>query len=130
MKKAGVLHSELSRIIAGLGHTQTLVIADYGLPVPSNVQLIDLAISREVPSFIDVLSTVLEELTVESATIATEIDVANIRVFNEIKRLMACPLEKIPHETFKGELQHAVAVVRTGEHSPYANIILRAGVVF
>jgi D-ribose pyranase len=36
----------------------------------------------------------------------------------------------IPHEEFKARTAAARAVVRTGEFTPYANVILIAGVTF
>ena len=130
VKKSGVLHAELSKIIAALGHTQSLVIADYGLPVPKQVPVIDLAVRSGVPSFKDVLLTVLEELTVESATVAAELEISNNGLFQELRHLFQCEVNAVSHAELKEELVNAAAVVRTGEHSPYANVILRAGVVF
>ena len=71
MKKRGILNHELSDLIARLGHTDTLVIADAGLPVPPGVQRIDLAISGGVPSFMQV-APILEDLAVELVIIASE----------------------------------------------------------
>ena len=65
MKKRGVLHHELSDLIARMGHTDTLVLGDAGLPVPPGVQRIDLAISGGVPALLDVLRPLLEDLAVE-----------------------------------------------------------------
>lgn len=36
----------------------------------------------------------------------------------------------ISHEELKEELKKCKAVIRTGEQTPYANVILRSGVVF
>ena len=33
MKKSGILNQPISAVIAGMGHTDTLVIADAGLPI-------------------------------------------------------------------------------------------------
>jgi L-fucose mutarotase/ribose pyranase (RbsD/FucU family) len=35
MKKSGVLHPGLSRLIAEMGHTDTRAISDAGLPIPA-----------------------------------------------------------------------------------------------
>ena len=47
-----------------------------------------------------------------------------------LQQLGAMPVATLPHEAFKAATRGARAVVRTGEFSPYANVILRAGVVF
>lgn len=129
MKKQGVLHGELSRFIATLGHGQTLVIADYGLPVPAQVPLIDLAVCQGVPAFWEVLNAVLSELSVEKITLAKELEGAHPDLFDRI-RLIAAPQELIGHDIFKERLASAAVIVRTGEWTSYANIILKSGVVF
>ena len=45
MKKCGHLNREVSRVLARMGHTDSLVIADCGLPVPEGVECIDLSIA-------------------------------------------------------------------------------------
>lgn len=130
MKKQGVLHGELSRYIASLGHGQSLVIADYGLPVPAQVPLIDLAVTQGVPSFRDVLSTVLEEYSVEVATVAEELQEEHPELFAEIISMVQAPLEVISHEVLKERLSAARVIVRTGEFTSYANVILKSSVLF
>lgn len=130
MKKSGILHAELSKIIALMGHGQTLVVADYGLPVPRDVPMIDLAVRPGVPSFLDVLGTILEELKVEGYVIATELKDLNPHLAGLVHTLIGESATFVPHETFKQQVKEAVTVVRTGEHTPYANVILRSGVVF
>jgi D-ribose pyranase len=36
----------------------------------------------------------------------------------------------LPHDEFKRLCEQAKAVIRTGECSPYANVILHSGVIF
>ncbi len=43
MKKGTVLNSEISSVISRLGHTDTLVVCDAGLPVPRSTTRIDMA---------------------------------------------------------------------------------------
>ena len=131
MKRTTLLHAELSDVIARLGHGDLLVIGDAGLPIPDGPRRIDLAVSANVPRFQDVLAAVLAEMQVEGATIAEEIVSANAPVHAELRRqLGATPVSTLSHEQFKAATRGARAIVRTGEFSPYANVILRAGVVF
>jgi D-ribose pyranase len=131
MKRTTLLHAELSDVIARLGHGDLLVIGDAGLPIPDGPRRIDLAVSADVPRFQDVLAAVLAEMQVEGATIAEEIVAANPSVHAELRRqLGATPVSTVSHEQFKAATRGARAMVRTGEFSPYANVILRAGVVF
>lgn len=132
MRRAGLLHAELSRVIAAMGHTDTLVIADVGLPVPRGVPCIDLALLPGLPSFAQVFDAICDELAVESATFAEEIHQKNPTLVALADRLKhsGMPVDEISHANFKQQCAHAVAIVRTGETSPYANVILHAGVTF
>lgn len=124
MKKTGVLNVELSRVIAGLGHGDLLVIGDAGLPVPPGVPCVDLAVTLGVPRFAEVLAAVLSEMQVERAFVARE---AGAEVRGWVAELLP---SEVPHEAFKAESARASAMVRTGEATPFANVGLVAGVVF
>ncbi len=131
MKRTPLLHAELSDVIARLGHGDLLVIADAGLPIPDGPRRIDLAVTANVPRLQDVLAAVLSEMQVESAVIADELAPASPAVHAELLRQLGfAPVATLSHEQFKAATRGARAIVRTGEFSPYANVILRAGVVF
>ena len=129
MKKTKMINSELSYVISKMGHTNSLTIGDCGLPIPNETKRIDLALTHNVPTFIQTLDVVLEELCVEEAIIASEIKEKNPQVYEAIKKRIANLIE-VSHEEFKVLTKDSKAVVRTGEYSPYANIILKSGVVF
>ena len=131
MKKHGILNSHISEVLANLGHTDTIVIADCGLPIPAGVKRIDLSLKIGIPSFKDTLLTVLEDMAVEKVTIAEEINVHNQETLSLIKNYFTDEsISIVSHEEFKKITTNAKAVIRTGEATPYANIILHAGVVF
>lgn len=131
MKRTTLLHAELSDVIARLGHGDLLVLGDAGLPIPDGPRRIDLAVSADVPRLQDVLAAVLAEMQVEGAVIAEELAPRNPAVHAELRRqLGATPVQTLSHEQFKQATRQARAIVRTGEFSPYANVMLRAGVVF
>jgi len=131
MKRTRLLHAELSEVIARLGHGDLLVIGDAGLPIPDGPRRIDLALTANVPRFHEVLAAVLSEMAVESAVVADELAPNNPGVHTELcRQLGPIPIATISHEDLKAATRTARAVVRSGEFSPYANVILRAGVVF
>jgi len=131
MKKIGTLNQSLSAVIAGMGHGDMLVIADCGLPIPATVRRIDLALTVGIPSFLQTLSVVQQELQVESAVIASEMTENSSELYQQLKPMMEnVGIEMVSHDEFKKLSQQAVAVVRTGECTPYANIILKSGVIF
>ncbi len=131
MKKNGILNSHISKVLADLGHTDYIVIADVGLPVPDGVPKIDLALTYGVPSFRDVVHVISEDMAIEQITIAEEMVAQNQDTFLYMQQKFDhIPLLKCSHEEFKRYSQHAKVIIRTGESRPYANCILHAGVHF
>jgi D-ribose pyranase len=130
MKKGPLLNIALSQLIASLGHGDMVVIGDAGLPVPTGVPVIDLALTRGVPGFLQTLTTVLAEMQVESHVLADELAGKNPAVAGSVAVLELPGRSGVSHAEFKRMTAGARAVVRTGECTPYANIILVAGVVF
>lgn len=131
MKKTGIINAELMKQIAALGHMELFLIGDAGMPIPKGVPVIDLALCEGVPSFEIVLDAVLKETEVEFYFLAEEIDARNPKLLRHIERAMAdCPCEKMPHSKLKELTQQCKFAIRTGEYSPYPNVVLRAGVTF
>ena len=131
MKKTTLLQSDLSYIIATLGHLDTLVIADAGLPIPDETVRIDLALTQGVPGAIQTLNVILEEMQVERIILAEEVKERNPTFLANVQELLpSIPTDFLPHTEFKSRTASARAVVRTGEFAPYANVILVSGVVF
>ncbi len=129
MKKLGILNRELAGIFARLGHTDQIVIADCGLPIPDGVTCIDLAYKLGEPGFTTILEVVLEDLKVEKAVIAEEIKQANRPIEEAIINNLN-QIDYVSHEQFKQMTKEAKVIIRTGETTPYANIILQSGVIF
>lgn len=133
MKKIGCLNSELSYVIAKLGHFDTIAIADCGLPIYDGVQRIDLAVTYGVPAFADVFKVVDAEAKFQKATIATEAKEQNPEFYNFIHKWAAengIEVVEVPHTEFKSQTKACKAVVRTGECKPYCNVILESNVSF
>lgn len=131
MKKTGLLNQPLSSVIAGLGHTDTLVVADAGLPIPAGVTRIDLALTAGIPSFLEVLKAVAAEMKVEQITLAEEARRVSPQLEGLVRDVFpGVMIEFIPHAEFKARTARAAAVVRSGEFTPYFNAILASGVIF
>lgn len=128
MKKIGIINAPISTIIAHLEHTDTLTVADAGLPVPAGVARIDLALKPGVPGFLETLEVVLQEMFVEKAYVSEDILKVSPHIYQGIQKLLGdVPIETIPHVEFKKLTASSKAVVRTAEFTPYANVILVAG---
>lgn len=131
MKKKGILNEGVIKAICSMGHTDKLVVCDAGLPVPKDVEKIDLAVVKGIPAFLDVLEPILSELIVEKVILAEEIVKESPELCKAITSLVKnIPIEFVSHEEFKLISAKSRAVVRTGEFTPYANIILQSGVEF
>ena len=131
MKKRGILNAQLSGLIAALGHMDLFMIGDAGMPIPKGIPIVDLALCGGVPTFIQTMDAVLEEAEVEHYTIAEEIVEKNPELYTYIKeKLPNVEYDMIPHTELKKMSADVRFAIRTGEFSPYPNIILRAGVTF
>jgi D-ribose pyranase len=131
MKKRGVLQTALARTIAGMGHGDLLVVADAGLPVPPGVPCIDLAVRCGLPRMLDVTRAVAEELQVEELVVADELLAGDELVVARLRELFPdARMRHISHRELKRLSERARAVVRTGECTPYHNVVLGSGVIF
>lgn len=131
MKKIGILNQSLSSVVAGMGHMDTLVIADAGLPIPHEAQRIDLALTRGVPSFLETLRVILTEMCVERVIVAEKMIAVSPALYEAMREVLGdIPVEVVTHCDLKERTRSASAVIRTGEFTPYANVILIAGVTF
>ena len=131
MKKTGLLNQPLSALIAGLGHTDTIAITDAGLSISPDVQRIDLAVSAGVPSLLAVMRAVLGEMQISEAVVASELAEHSPLFYAQVVRLLdGAPLTEIHHAELLKMSYSARAAVRTGEFTPFANIILISEVIF
>lgn len=92
-----------------------------------------------MPSFLDTVKVILSESQIEAVIMATEFaevspthHQALLAILDQESAATAKPIQisYLSHEEFKQRTAQSRAVVRTGEFTPYANIIFQAGVVF
>lgn len=129
MPDGPIVNSALLSALAACRHGDVVVIADIGLPVPHDTREIDLSLVTGEPGFDLVLSAVLGTLVVESAVVAEETEGSPAADVVR-RRLHDLPVQRVPHDVLKVQAGRARLVVRTGEHTPYANVALVAGVPF
>jgi D-ribose pyranase len=126
MKKSGLLNPELLAAIGELGHTDEFVVCDGGFPIPDGLPRIDLAYKPGMAPFLDVLEAIMDEVVAEGAVIAEE---ASAEVAGNIEKLVGTA-ERLPHDELKDRSYGVKFVVRTGEFTPYSNVIVICGVPF
>ena len=127
MRRHGILNAALAAAVARLGHRDRVVVADCGLPVPRGVPVVDLALVFGVPRFEQVLDALLAEIVVEGCVVAEEARGGPAEGW-VTGRVPAATY--VPHEQFKRAVADVAFVVRTGETTPYANVVLVCGVPF
>ena len=135
MKRRGILNSDISRVLSYMGHTDRICVGDCGLPIPDETERIDLAVKFGQPTFMEVLKEVGADMKVEKIILADEIKEMNPQVLAEINEYFAeqdlqPEVEFVPHVELKSLTKDCKAVIRTGETTPYANIILQSGCIF
>ncbi|WP_330180328.1 D-ribose pyranase [Nocardia sp. NBC_01503] len=129
MRTDGLWHPRLMQIVTGLGHTDLIVIADAGLPIPAGVERIDLLWRRGEPGFLPVLRAILADGVFEHACYASEL--ADPAILDGLASALGqIPSSTVSHAELKNRTVDARVIVRTGEATPYANAVLRAGVAF
>lgn len=135
MKKSGILNSDIARVLSYMGHTDTICIGDCGLPIPDETERIDLTVRLGSPSFMEVFEAVAEDMVFERIILAEEIKTHNPEILSQIQELMKkrdseVEVEFVSHMELKEQTKKCKAVLRTGEMTPYANMILKSGCIF
>lgn len=131
MKRNGIINSEISKVLSYMRHTDLVCISDLGLPCPDDIKSIDLSLKLGLPSFIDVLSEIIKDIKIERIILAEEIKNNNEEVYNKILSMFEnISIEYVSHNNFKQKTSDCKAIIRTGEATPYANIILQSACIF
>ncbi len=147
MKTTGVLNSDLIRVMGRMGHGDLLAITDRGFPFPLHdlTETIDLSVTKNVPRFLDVVRAVAMDFEIEEVIIANETKKACPAVYDDLLKIIGSKNNKgnpikityIPHTEFKNKVLHGAergeqmaCFVKTGEFTPFANVILVSSVPF
>ncbi|WP_068086504.1 D-ribose pyranase [Polycladidibacter stylochi] len=139
MRKCVLQNSAIAEVVSRMGHGDSLCVGDAGLPIPQNVKRIDLAVRAGLPAMLDVAESVASELQIERVILAEELKnqqgVYHQEVLSLIDEIAAAQssdiaIDYVNHGEFKAKSAECRAVVRTGEFTPYANIIFIAGTTF
>lgn len=128
MKRTGILHPGLARILTETGHTDILTICDKGFPVPQTCERLDLALVEGIPTVLDVLRAVNDEFIIDTVIVTEEMKEASPERFAQLQKEFAhLSFTVISHQRFKEICPESRAVIRTGDAVPYANIMIVSG---
>lgn len=133
MKKSGVLNPKLASMIASCQHGDIIMICDSGYPIPFGKETLDLSVTVNLPRSIDVAQVILDDLNIEGVIVASEMEQRSKWFYDALAAILPdVPLKKISHAEFKelGKKEQNIMFVRTGEATPFANMMLVSGVIF
>lgn len=130
MKKGKILNKRLNEVIADMGHGDILILGDAGFPIPCEEKRVDLAITQEMPSVIEILELLYGDFIYERVIVAEEQKKFNPLHFNKVSELsVRCKVETVPHTDIIGTYRdQAKYFVRTGGLEPWGNIVLVSGI--
>jgi D-ribose pyranase len=128
MLKSGILNPAINSLISRVRHTNTLVIADRGFPFWPRIETVDISLVDDIPRVLDVLRAIRSNFVAGRAFMAEEFLAAN---GNEIRlefeaALSGVPVVFEPHVEFKKRVPQAIGLVRTGDTTQYANLIIES----
>ncbi len=128
MKRSGILQPDICRLLVSAGHTDYFLITDRGFPVPPEPERIDLALVDDLPTVLDVLKAVHAEFVIDRVVIAAEMVTFSPARVETLRELLGdTPLETMSHIELMRLGHDAKATIRTGDTTPYANLIVVSG---
>lgn len=123
-----LLNADLAALVRRVGHTQMLLIADMGFPMPRGPETIDLSLSAGVPTIPQVLAAIGSDFVFDRIIAAEEMVQASPARDAELRTLHPKVLHERPaHVEFKHLAGECRAAIRTGDAVPYANVIVVGG---
>jgi D-ribose pyranase len=128
MLKTGILNPSLNSLLSRVRHTNTLVIADRGFPFWPMIETVDISLIDDVPTVLQALNALRGNFVVGQAWMAREFLKANGKsTVNAFAQALAgIPLTHEPHVKFKQRVPQAIGLIRTGDTTQYANMILQS----
>jgi D-ribose pyranase len=128
MLKTGILNPQINSLLSRIRHTNTLVIADRGFPFWPMIETVDISLVDDVPTVLAVLRALRPNFQVGKAWMAREFMKANNAKTRAAfaEALRGIQLAREPHVEFKQRVPHSIGLIRTGDTTPYANLILES----
>ena len=128
MLKTGILNPQINSLISRVWHTNTLVIADRGFPFWPMIETVDISLVNDTPTVLEVLAALRPNFVIGKAWMAREFLKSNNHTTQSrfAKILDGIELRYEPHVDFKKRVPHAIGLIRTGDTTQYANLILES----
>jgi len=128
MLKNGILNPAINSLLSRVRHTNTLVIADRGFPFWPEIETVDISLVDDIPRVLDVVSAIREHFVIGAAFMAEQFRSVNTPetqlMFEQALSNISLSFE--PHVEFKKRVPRAIGLIRTGDTTQYANIIIES----
>jgi D-ribose pyranase len=125
----GILNPQINSLLSRVRHTNMLVIADRGFPYWPTIETVDISLIDNIPTVLQVFQAIRENFEIQQIYMAEEFMKANPaetgQAFSQV--IADLPLHYEPHVEFKRRVPLAIGLIRTGDTTQYANMILVSG---
>lgn len=126
MLRTGILNPHVLSLLARIRHTNTLVIADRGFPFWPQLETVDLSLTDDIPTVLDVLRTLQPNFIIGKAWMAAEFREHNSPELQREFQSLVPPIAFEPHTEFKRRVPQAIGLIRTAGTAQYSNIVLES----
>jgi D-ribose pyranase len=124
----GILNPAIVSLLCRVRHTNTLVIADRGFPFWPEIETIDISLVDDVPRVMDVLLAIKGNYSIGRVYAAQQFLTANTPATISAldNALLGVPITYEPHDDLKKRVPKAIGLIRTGDTTQYANLIIES----
>jgi D-ribose pyranase len=128
MLKTGLLNPKINSLLSRVRHTNTLVISDRGFPFWPMIETVDISVVDDLPTVLQLILAIRPNFQIGKAWMAEEFLKNNSAKTRAAfaKSLLGVELKHEPHIEFKKRIPHAIGLIRTGDTTQYANIVLES----
>ena len=122
----GIVNPHVLSLVSRIRHTNSLVIADVAFPFWPTIETVDLSLIRGVPTVLQVVDALLPRWRCGAVFMAEEFRAHNDRRTQTAfaRTCRGVPITFEPHIEFKKRVPAAIGLIRTGDPTMYANMIL------
>ena len=131
MIQTGILNPHVLDLIARVRHTNTLVISDWAFPFWPEIETVDISLTHNIPTVLDVLDLLKQNYKIGKIWQAEEFIATNtedkIKAFDtSFAEIPDVQVTRLGHNDLKKMVPQAIGLIRTGDATPYGNIILES----
>ena len=124
----GILNPHILSLLGRVRHTNSLVIADRGFPYWPMIETVDISLVDDIPTVMQVFSTLKENFSIGQIYMAEEFKTANSPEFQKVFASIRgeIPIQFEPHTDFKLRIPKAIGLIRTGDTVQYMNMVIES----